>query len=118
MKNKPLILCIMDGFAITKETHGNDIYHAKKQKLEKLFSKYPMTLLDASGESVGLPDGQIGNSEVGHMNIGAGRVVYQSLTYLNKKMKEGDFELNPAFRNVFNYCKTNDKPLHLIGLVS
>lgn len=118
MKKKPIILCIMDGFAISNQTHGNAIYHAKKPHLDALFSRYPQMVLQASGLAVGLPDNQIGNSEVGHMNIGAGRVVYQSLTYIHEKMRQGDFAVNPAFLNACHQAKIKQRPLHLLGLLS
>ena len=93
---KPLVLCIMDGYAFTDRTEGNAIYAAKTPRLDEIFAKYPTVTLGASGMSVGLPDGQMGNSEVGHTNIGAGRIVYQELTRITKSIKDGDFFSNEA----------------------
>ena len=83
---KPLVLCILDGCGIRKETDGNAFANANKPTLNMLFEKYPNSILEASGPSVGLPEGQMGNSEVGHLNIGAGHIVYQSLTLINKAL--------------------------------
>ena len=88
---KPLLLCIMDGFGINPADKGNAIKMAKTPNLDKLFLNYPHTQLSASGMAVGLPDGQMGNSEVGHTNIGAGRIVYQELTRITKSIQDGDF---------------------------
>ena len=93
---KPLILMILDGFGIAPEK-GNAIKAAYKPNLDRLFSSNPCTQIGASGMDVGLPDGQMGNSEVGHTNIGAGRIVYQELTRITKTIKDGDFFENPAF---------------------
>ena len=87
MEKKPIILCIMDGYGIRHNPVGNAVYDAKKPNLDAYFKKYSYTEINASGEYVGLPDGQMGNSEVGHMNMGAGRIVYQSLTLINKAIK-------------------------------
>ena len=94
MNKKPIILCIMDGYGLRASNHGNAINKAKKPNLDYFFSKYAYTKIQASGEAVGLPEGQMGNSEVGHMNIGAGRIVYQSLTLINKAIKDGTFFIN------------------------
>ena len=118
MSNKPIVLCIMDGFGLRNESHGNAIYAAKKPNLDYLFSNYPNTILEASGEYVGLPDGQMGNSEVGHMNIGAGRIVYQSLSYINMKIKTGEFFKNEKFLKAINHVKENNSNLHIFGLMS
>lgn len=115
---KPVILCILDGYGIRVENHGNAINEAKKPNLDSFMKKYPMTLLDASGEAVGLPEGQMGNSEVGHLNIGAGRIVYQSLTLINKAVKEETFYKNEHYLNAINYAKKNNSKLHIMGLVS
>jgi 2,3-bisphosphoglycerate-independent phosphoglycerate mutase len=108
----------MDGFGISKNKHGNAILGAKKPNIDYLMKKYPVTYLQASGEAVGLPEGQMGNSEVGHMNIGAGRIVYQSLTLINKSIKDGDFYQNPTFANAINHVKKNNSKLHIFGLLS
>ena len=119
MKNKrPIVLCIMDGFGIRKNKHGNAIFGARKPNLDYLMKNYPTTQLKCSGEAVGLPDGQMGNSEVGHMNIGAGRIVYQSLTLINKEIKDGTFFTNPALLKPIEHVKKNNSKLHIMGLMS
>ncbi|MEG0179859.1 MAG: 2,3-bisphosphoglycerate-independent phosphoglycerate mutase, partial [Oscillospiraceae bacterium] len=116
---KPLMLCILDGFGwVPNEPYGNAIIAAKTPNLDKLFATCPYTTIGASGMDVGLPDGQMGNSEVGHTNIGAGRIVYQELTRITKSIKDGDFFDNEALKNAVNAAKTSGKALHLIGLVS
>ena len=118
MAKKPIILCILDGYGYRKERHGNAILEAKKPNLDKLVSNYPTTLIDASGEAVGLPEGQMGNSEVGHLNIGAGRIVYQSLTLINKAIKDGTFFKNPHYLKAIEHVKKHNSKLHIMGLVS
>ena len=113
---KPLVLTIMDGFGKNENTKGNAIYAAKTPNLDKIFAENPLTYIGASGMDVGLPDGQMGNSEVGHTNIGAGRVVYQELTRITKSIKDGDFFENNVLKNAMLNAK--DKALHLLGLVS
>jgi 2,3-bisphosphoglycerate-independent phosphoglycerate mutase len=115
---KPVILVIMDGYGIRKETYGNAIAKANKPNLDKYFSTFPYTEIEASGLMVGLPLGQMGNSEVGHLNIGAGRVVYQSLTLIDQAILDGTFETNLAYLKAMNYAKQNHKKLHILGLVS
>lgn len=115
---KPLVLCIMDGYAISQDEYGNAIKSAKTPNLDKLFATCPSTTIGASGLDVGLPDGQMGNSEVGHTNIGAGRVVYQELTRISKSINDGDFFQNEAFLNAIENCKKNNSALHLMGLLS
>ena len=115
---KPLLLCILDGFGYTKETKGNAIYAAKTPNLDCLFNKYPHSLLEASGHYVGLPDDAMGNSEVGHQNIGAGRVVFQQVQIINNAIKDRSFFENKEFLGLFNYVKSNNSALHLVGLVS
>ena len=88
---RPLVLCILDGYAITDTVIGNAVRAANTPNLDKIFAEYPLTTLGASGLNVGLPDGQMGNSEVGHTNMGAGRIVYQELTRITKSVKDGDF---------------------------
>ncbi|PSL32982.1 phosphoglycerate mutase [Planomicrobium soli] len=114
----PIALIILDGFGCRQETFGNAVAQAKKPNFDTLWEKYPHSLLTASGEAVGLPDGQMGNSEVGHLNIGAGRIVYQNLTRINKSIREGDFFLNPVFVEAITQAKANGKALHLMGLLS
>ncbi len=108
----------MDGIGITKEKKYNAVYNAKTPTLDKLWDTYPTCYLDASGELVGLPKGQMGNSEVGHTNIGAGRIVYQSLELINSKIKDRSFFDNEEFLSVINHVKENNSKLHLIGLLS
>ena len=115
---KPIVLTIMDGFGINPDTNGNAIYAAKTPRLDKIFSECPNTQIGASGMDVGLPDGQMGNSEVGHTNIGAGRIVYQELTRISKSIADGDFFSNKALLDAAENCKKNDSALHLIGLLS
>lgn len=115
---KPLALIILDGFGYNEERYGNAITAAEKPNLDRLFSQYPHTLIGASGLDVGLPDGQMGNSEVGHTNIGAGRVVYQELTRISKAIADGVFFENEALRGAMENCKKNDSALHLMGLCS
>ncbi len=119
MAKKPLMLCILDGFGwVPNETYGNAIVAAKKPNIDKLFATCPHTTIGASGMDVGLPDGQMGNSEVGHTNIGAGRIVYQELTRITKAIQDGAFFENEALVNACKAAKEGGKALHLIGLVS
>lgn len=114
----PVALIILDGFGCRKETFGNAVAQAKKPNFDKYWNTYPHELLTASGEAVGLPEGQMGNSEVGHLNIGAGRIVYQNLTRINKSIRDGDFFQNPAFLEAVAKAKANNSALHLMGLLS
>ena len=115
---KPVTLIIMDGFGYNPEDYGNAIRAAHKPNLSKLFKENPTTLIGASGLDVGLPDGQMGNSEVGHTNIGAGRVVYQMLVRISKAIQEGTFFENPVLQAAMDNCKTHGSALHLMGLLS
>ena len=115
---KPVLLCIMDGFGKNESDYGNAIFSAETPNLDNIFSSNPMTYIGASGMDVGLPDGQMGNSEVGHTNIGAGRVVYQELTRITKSIKDGDFFENEALKGAMENCLKNDSALHLMGLMS
>ena len=115
---KPVVLCIMDGFGIRDTDEGNAIHAAKTPNLTKFFSENPFTTIGASGLDVGLPNGQMGNSEVGHTNIGAGRVVYQMLVKITKSIEDGDFFDIKALKNAVQNCKDNGSALHLIGLLS
>ncbi len=114
----PLVLMILDGFGINHADYGNAIHAAHKPNLDRYFAQYPHTQLGASGLDVGLPDGQMGNSEVGHTNIGAGRVVYQELTRITKSIQDGDFFQNEALTDAMENCRKNGTALHLMGLVS
>lgn len=115
---KPLALIILDGFGYNPQDYGNAIAAAKKPNIDRLMAACPHTLIGASGLDVGLPDGQMGNSEVGHTNIGAGRIVYQELTRISKSIADGDFFQNPALLASVENCKKNDTALHLMGLCS
>ena len=119
MAKTPLMLCILDGFGwVPGQTYGNAIVAANTPNLDKLFASYPYTTIGASGMDVGLPDGQMGNSEVGHTNIGAGRIVYQELTRITKAIQDGDFFENAALKSAMESAKNSNKALHLVGLLS
>lgn len=116
---KPLLLCILDGFGwIPGDTYGNAIVAANTPNIDALFAQNPYTTIGASGMDVGLPDGQMGNSEVGHTNIGAGRIVYQELTRITKAIRDGDFFENEALRGAVDKAVKSGKALHLVGLLS
>ncbi len=118
MKKRPVTLIIMDGYGLASPSDTNAVTLAKKPNLDALLKKYPNTMLEASGEAVGLPEGQMGNSEVGHMNIGAGRIVYQSLTRINVAIKSGEFDQNEAINKAIDNAIKNNKKLHVLGLCS
>lgn len=118
VSKRPTMLMILDGYGLNDKKNGNAIAAAQKPALDEIFSKYPKTTLNACGLAVGLPDGQMGNSEVGHLNIGAGRIVYQDLTRITKAIQDGDFFENPAFLKAIDHVKKNDSTLHLMGLLS
>ena len=111
-------LIILDGWGIGNKSESDAIYHANTPYMDMLLSRYPNSTLSTSGEDVGLPDGQIGNSEVGHLNIGAGRIVYQELTRINKAVKDGDFFRNPVLQKAFETAKETNSSIHFMGLVS
>lgn len=115
---KPVVLVIMDGFGINPNHKNNAVYSAKTPNLDKFVEMYPHTQIGASGMDVGLPDGQMGNSEVGHTNIGAGRVVYQELTRITKSITDGDFFENPVLLAAMDNCLEKGTALHLAGLLS
>ncbi|MFC5471477.1 2,3-bisphosphoglycerate-independent phosphoglycerate mutase [Cohnella suwonensis] len=115
---KPVALIILDGFGLRESTHGNAVAQAKKPNFDRLWDNYPHTTLTASGEAVGLPEGQMGNSEVGHLNIGAGRIVYQDLTRISKSIRDQDFFDNSTLLGAVKHAKDNGKKLHLYGLLS
>ena len=115
---KPLVLCILDGFGHNPDSYGNAVAAAKKPNLDRLFASCPHTLIGASGMDVGLPDGQMGNSEVGHTNIGAGRIVYQELTRITKSIEDGDFFENEALVEAMKNAAADGRALHLMGLLS
>lgn len=118
MNKKTKILCILDGFGLRDEKTDNAIANAKKPNLDKIFNEYHMVKGKASGIDVGLPEGQMGNSEVGHLNIGAGRIVYQDLTRITKSIEDGDFFTNKSLMEAVNHCKKNNSALHIMGLLS
>lgn len=115
---KTTVLMILDGYGISEEKDSNGVYLSNTPNLDRIMKKYPNSLGIASGLSVGLPEGQMGNSEVGHTNIGAGRIVYQELTRISKSIQDGDFFLNLVLKNTMQKCLDEDKALHLIGLLS
>ena len=118
MPKQPVALIILDGFAFRDEQFGNAVAQAKKPNFDRYWASYPHSTLTASGEAVGLPDGQMGNSEVGHLNIGAGRIVYQSLTRIHKSIRDGDFFRNEKFIQAVQHAKAYNSKLHLMGLLS
>lgn len=118
MKDRKVILVIMDGWGLGKVASSDAIQNADTPFVKSLYSKYPNTTLVTCGEDVGLPDGQMGNSEVGHLNIGAGRIVYQELQRINVAVRNGEFYQNKILYNVIAFAKQTGKPLHLLGLVS
>src|SRR3954468_17242128 len=118
MATKKVILVIMDGWGIGQVFDSDAIRHAQTPFVNSLYENYPHTTLTTCGELVGLPDGQMGNSEVGHLNLGAGRIVYQELQRINVAVRDGSFFKNEVLLNAIRYSKDNKKPLHLIGLVS
>ena len=118
MSKTPTTLIIMDGFGLRDETAGNAVANGRKPVLDKIFAECPGCKLSASGLDVGLPEGQMGNSEVGHTNMGAGRVVFQDLPRITKSVKDGDFFQNPAYLEALRACKEKGTALHVLGLLS
>ena len=118
MSKKPVMLMILDGWGIAPASDVNAAYLAQTPNLDRYFAEFPHTTLEASGLDVGLPEGQIGNSEVGHLNIGAGRIIYQSLTRITKAIKDGDFFTNKVLCDCMDKTKEAGKALHLLGLLS
>ena len=118
MSKKPVVLMVLDGYGISEKTEGNAIALADTPVMDKLMAECPYVKGNASGEAVGLPEGQMGNSEVGHMNIGAGRIIYQELTRITKAIKDGDFFENKEMLDAIENCKKNNSDLHLWGLLS
>ena len=115
---KPMMLIVLDGFGVGKEYDGNLAYLANTPVIDELKKSVPSTTLQASGEYVGLPDGQMGNSEVGHLNIGAGRVIFQDLSRINKEISDGEFFHNKVLVGEMESVKKSGRALHLMGLVS
>ncbi len=118
MSKKPVVLMVLDGYGLNEKAEGNAIAMAKTPVMDRLMKECPFAKGNASGLAVGLPDGQMGNSEVGHMNIGAGRIIYQDLTRITKSIEDGDFFENKALLAAMDNCKKNDSDLHLWGLLS
>ena len=118
MSKKPVVLMILDGYGLNSRHDGNAVYEAKTPVMDRLMKECPFVEGNASGLAVGLPDGQMGNSEVGHLNMGAGRIVYQELTRITKSIEDGDFFENREFLAAVENCKKHDSALHLYGLVS
>lgn len=118
MRKKPIVLMILDGYGLNKIHKGNAVYEANKPVMDKLMKEYPFVEGNASGMAVGLPEGQMGNSEVGHLNMGAGRIVYQELTRITKEIQDGDFFKNKALLAAIENCKKNESSLHMFGLLS
>src|SRR6185437_8711475 len=118
MEAKKVILVIMDGWGLGQKKESDAIQNAQTPFVSSLYDKYPHTTLVTYGRAVGLPEGQMGNSEVGHLNLGAGRIVYQELERINVAIENGEFAKNPALLQSINYAKDNNRPLHLMGLVS
>ena len=118
MSKKPTVLMILDGYGLNDKVEGNAVAQAKTPVMDKLMAECPFVKGNASGLAVGLPDGQMGNSEVGHLNMGAGRIVYQELTRITKSIQDGDFFQIPEFLTAIENCKKHDSALHMFGLVS
>ena len=118
MSKKPVVLMILDGYGLNKKQEANAVFEAKTPVMDKLMAECPFVEGNASGLAVGLPDGQMGNSEVGHLNMGAGRIVYQELTRITKSIADGDFFENEEFLRAVENCKKNNSALHMYGLVS
>ncbi len=118
MNKKPTVLMILDGYGLNEKTEGNAVKEGKTPVMDQLMAEYPFVRGNASGMAVGLPDGQMGNSEVGHLNMGAGRIVYQDLTKITKSIQDGDFFENPALLAACENVKKNHSALHMYGLVS
>ena len=115
MSKKPVVLMILDGYGLNETADGNAVSQAKTPVMDKLMKEYPFVRGNASGMAVGLPEGQMGNSEVGHLNMGAGRSVYQELTRITKEIQDGTFFENPALLKAVENCKKNNSALHFMG---
>jgi 2,3-bisphosphoglycerate-independent phosphoglycerate mutase len=118
MPSKPLALIILDGFGYRENTQYNAIANADMPVWKKLWKECPHTLIEGSGRAVGLPEHQMGNSEVGHLNMGSGRVVYQELTRIDKAIETGDFFKNPVLCQALDKAKKDNKAVHILGLLS
>ena len=118
MSKKPAVLMILDGFGLNEKHEANAVYEANTPNIDGLMKDYPFVRGNASGLAVGLPDGQMGNSEVGHLNMGAGRIVYQELTRISKEIEDGDFFKNEALLKGMQNVKEHNSSLHLYGLLT
>src|SRR5215469_175973 len=118
MANKPIVLTILDGWGFRPETTGNAIALARKPNYDRLLAEFPNTLIRASDHFVGLPDGQMGNSEVGHLNLGAGRIVRMDVTRIDSAIEDGSFFADPTLVRAYELAAQEGRALHLIGLVS
>ncbi len=118
MSKSPVALIILDGYGMREESFGNAVAQADTPNFDRYWSQFPHTTLEAKGEAVGLPEGQMGNSEVGHLNIGAGRPVYQSLSLINRGIKDRSFYENETFLGAIENAKKNNSQLHIFGLLS
>ena len=118
MSKKTTVLMILDGYGLNEKTEHNAVALGKTPVMDRLMKEYPFVKGNASGMAVGLPDGQMGNSEVGHLNMGAGRIVYQELTRITKEIQDGTFFENPALMEAVENCKAKNSALHLFGLLS
>src|SRR4051794_34726614 len=115
---KPLVLTILDGWGYSPKLENNAIALARKPNYDKLIAEYPNTLIHTSGRFVGLPEGQMGNSEVGHLNIGAGRVVYMDIVRIDMMIENGTFFQHPVLVNAMKHVQANGRKLHIFGLIS
>lgn len=118
MRKKPVMLMILDGWGIAPPSSTNAVTRARTPHLDYYFNRYPHSQLRCSGEAVGLPEGQMGNSEVGHLSIGSGRIIYQSLTRISRAVKDGSLEKNPVLVKAMEEARDGGKKLHLLGLLS
>src|SRR3954471_24162622 len=118
IRPKPLVLTILDGWGYSPKTENNAIALARKPTYDKLLAEFPNTLIYTSGRYVGLPDGQMGNSEVGHLNMGAGRIVYMDITKIDLMIENGDFFSNPVLLEGMKRAKSGGRRLHMFGLLS
>ena len=118
MSKKTTVLMILDGYGLNDRKDHNAVAEANTPVMDKLMAEYPFVKGNASGMAVGLPEGQMGNSEVGHLNMGAGRIVYQDLTKITKSIQDGDFFKNEELVKAMENCKKNNSALHIFGLLS
>ena len=115
---RPVVLVILDGFGVNPSKRNNGVAEAHTPQLDAYFSRFPHATLNASGHAVGLPDGQMGNSEVGHLTLGAGNIIHQDIVKISEAIDDGSFNINPALMLAIEKANINKRPLHLMGLVS